>query len=100
MLWSIICAFDKVAMIIQSTCALHQAENCENAVIERGFANLASFYGLHQFFPSIPCRPGHFEIKPCIHTFRCGVRAKPIGHDDAIIAPILAQYGGEQPVVF
>ena len=89
----------KGAMIIKGADALHEAQHRHHALPQRGFADRTVANGIHQLLPTVAGRAGHFEIKPSIHCFGRGVAAEPVGHDDAVIAPLLAQHGGEQPVM-
>ena len=78
--------FDETKHIFDS---LVERLHIERAVLERLQDDIAAVGGI----------AGHFEIEPCLQRSNAVVRCTPIGHDEAVKAPLFAEDVGEQPLV-
>ena len=69
-------------------------------LVEVAFLHKAQLDGCQDLAVADAVGGGHFELLPRKQARYTFIFRAPVGHDDALIAPFVAQHIGQQPLVF
>ena len=87
-------------VLVQRAHPRHQPQHVAGRLADLRRADTAVVHRLHQLVAAVARRTGHFQIKPGVHRGLGRPRAEPVGHDDPVITPVLAQDLCQKPFRF
>ena len=74
-------------------------QHVEHEAVDLFLVDLAGLHGLDELRAVHPHRRGHLDVQPGIGRLGRVVDAEPVGHDEAVEAPLVAEDVGEQATV-
>ena len=79
--------------------AVDHRQHVEDQAVDLFLVDLAGLHGLDELRAVHPHRRGHLDVEPGIGRLDRVVDAEPVGHDEAVEAPLVAEDVGEQATV-
>ena len=88
-----------VKRIVEGPRPFEQGEQSAGRFVQQRLVDLAGLDRSHQRRAVEAAGPGHLEIQSGPGHDRRGLGGEPVGDDDAVEPPLIAQHLGEQPAV-
>ena len=77
--------------VLEGPGARSDAQEAPHGGVHRRFFHVARFQGLEKFLTEVNARPWHLEVEPSPDRGRGTLGAEPVGNDEAVEAPFVAE---------